>query len=119
MKNAMLKVILGICMSAVLISGCGRSTGTQQNVVETGQEVQQDSELADDSSEHSNENTQDGGNGQEDVNGKEGNVYFLGDEKAMDALVKGEGLVPFKIMHKYNAAEGVKVSVYSCKLRLA
>lgn len=55
----------------------------------------------------------------EDVNGKEGNVYFLGDEKAMDALVKGEGLVPFKIMHKYNAAEGVKVSVYSCKLRLA
>ena len=71
MKKAMLKVILGICMSAVLISGCGRSTGTQQNVVETGQEVQQDSELADDSSEHSNENTQDGGNGQEDVNGKE------------------------------------------------
>ena len=71
MKHEMLKAIFGICMSAVLLSGCGKSAGTQQNAVETGQEAQQDAELADDSSFHSNENTQDGGNGQEDVNGKE------------------------------------------------
>ena len=71
MKNAMLKVILGVCMTAVLLSGCGKPEGAKQNAVETDLEVQQDAELADDSSEHSNENTQDGGNDQEDVKGQE------------------------------------------------
>ena len=55
MKNAMLKVILGVCMTAVLLSGCGKPEGAKQNAVETDLEVQQDAELADDSSEHSND----------------------------------------------------------------
>ena len=67
MKNAVLKVILGVCMSAVLLSGCGKSGETKQNAVETGQEVQQEAESTEDVSESLEEE-------QEEVKGQEEEV---------------------------------------------
>ena len=70
MKHAILKIVLGICMTATLLSGCGKATGVQQNVMETGREVQREEASTDDLSDDLNEEEADGGNHQENAQGQ-------------------------------------------------